>query len=396
MTSEERREARYLRRKAKREDKRKKVLEEHGDYYQVINRNALSRAAQDATKNVKHKESVKRFMMRRLTNTAELNQKLMYHKDVRKGFICFSLMERGKMRDIMSVRFSERVAQKSLNQNALVPVLTRSLIHDNGASQKDKGTSFARKRLVTHLRRHYRIYGREGYILLIDFKDYFGNIDHERAKQIIRDSFEDSGIVWLSELFIDAYHDHKIKHLHLSESEACKGLGLGSEINQTIAITYPNKMDHYIKEVLKIKGYGRYMDDSYLIHESKEYLWICLEKIKEICRELKITINEKKTRIVKLSHGFTFLKTQYFISDTGKIIRKPCHNSIVRERRKMKKQYRLLQDGMIPFAAIRMSYASWRGSLKHGNARRTIHAMDKLFDSLFIDNWRQGGEMVYG
>ncbi len=31
------------------------------------------------------------------------------------------------------------------------------------------------------------------------------------------------------------------------------------------------------------------MDDSYLIHESKEYLEYCLERIREICSELKIT-----------------------------------------------------------------------------------------------------------
>lgn len=87
-----------------------------------------------------------------------------------------------------------------------------------------------------------------------------------------------------------------------------KGLGLGSEDNQTIAVSYPNKLDHYIKEVLQIHEYARYMDDGYLIHESKEYLEYCLQEIRRICAELKIELNEKKTRIVKLSHGFTFLK----------------------------------------------------------------------------------------
>ena len=104
----------------------------------------------------------RRYMLRRLTNVAATNKKLTYCEDIHKGFICFGLNERGKHRDIMSVHFSERVPQKSLNHNALVPVLTRSLIHDNGASQKGKGTSFAMKRLVTHLRRHYRHHGTEG------------------------------------------------------------------------------------------------------------------------------------------------------------------------------------------------------------------------------------------
>ena len=310
MTSEERHEARYKRRKAKRDSKRKKVLEEHGDYYQVISRNALSRAAKEAAKGVKYKASVQRFMLRRLTNVSAIHRNLVYHKDIRKGFICFTLMERGKVRKIMSVHFSERVPQKSLNQNALIPVLTRSLIHDNGASRKGMGTGFAMKRLVGHLRWHYRRYGTEGYILLVDFSDYFGSIDHEVAKQIIADAFDDPGIIWLANLFIDAYYEYNVKFKNIPEEEAHKGLGLGSEINQTLAISVPNPMDHYIKEVLRIKCYGRYMDDFYLIHPDKEYLKYCLEQIEMICARLKITVSAKKTKIVKLSHGFTFLKTK--------------------------------------------------------------------------------------
>lgn len=391
MTSEERHEARYKRRKALRDSKRKKVLEEHGNYYQVISRNALSRAAQQAAKGVKYKASVQRFMLRRLTNIAAINRNLMYHKDIRKGFICFTLMERGKVRSIMSVHFSERVPQKSLNQNALIPVLTRSLIHDNGASRKDMGTGFAMKRIVGHLRWHYRRFGTDGYILVVDFSDYFGSIDHGVIKRIVARAFDDPNIIWLANLFIDAYYEFNVKFKKIPEEEAHKGLGLGGEPNQTLAITYPNRMDHYIKEVLRIHGYGRYNDDFYLIHESKEYLAYCLEKIRQICSELKITINEKKTGIVKLSHGFTFLKTKIYLTDTGKIIRKPCHKAIVRERRKLKKQKKLVDAGIMTFADVRCSYASWRGSMKPRNARKTIHSMDKLFDSLFIESWREGG-----
>lgn len=391
MTSEERHEARYKRRKARRDSKRKKVLDAYGDYYKVISRDALSRAAKQAAKGVKYKASVQRFMLRRLTNVAAINKNLTYHRDIRKGFICFNLMERGKLRKIMSVHFSERVPQKSLNQNALIPVLTRSLIHDNGASRKGMGTGHAMKRLVGHLRWHYRRYGTEGYILLIDFKDYFGSIDHGVVKEIIAKAFDDPGIIWLTNLFVDAYCEYNVKVKNLPEEEAHKGLGLGSEVNQTLAITVPSPMDHYIKEKLRIHGYGRYNDDSYLISLRKEDLMRYLEEIRKICDKLKININDKKTRIVKLSHGFTYLKTQIYLTDTGKIIRKPCHKAVVRERRKLKKQKRLLDEGIMEFSDIRCSYSSWRGSMKYRNARKTVHSMDKLFDSLFIESWMKGG-----
>lgn len=211
------------------------------------------------------------------------------------------------------------------------------------------------------------------------------------VKKIIAKAFDDPGIIWLTNLFVDSYYEYNVKVKGLPEEEAHKGLGLGSEINQTLAITVPNPMDHYVKEVLGIHGYGRYNDDSYLIHQSKEFLEYCLTEIRRICAGLKININEEKTRIVKLSHGFTFLKTKIYMEDTGKIIRMPCHKAVVRERRKLKKQKKLLDAGIMEFSDIRCSYSSWRGSMKYRNARKTIHSMDKLYDSLFIESWMKGG-----
>lgn len=170
-----------------------------------------------------------------------------------------------------------------------------------------------------------------------------------------------------------------------------RGLGLGSEVSQISAIAYPNRIDHYIKEVLRIKGYGRFMDDSYLIHEDKKYLKKCLDTVRGMYRELGIELNEDKTHICDLKHGFTFLKTKYFITDKGRIIMKPCRDAITRERRKLKKQARLVNEGIMTFEQVRTSYTSWRGSMQPRNAHRTVQSMDQLFNTLFIENrkeWR--------
>lgn len=54
--------------------------------------------------------------------------------------------------------------------------------------------------------------------------------------------------------------------------------------SQVLAIFYLNDLDHYIKEILKIKYYVRYQDDFLLLHPSKEYLKECLDKIKEFLK----------------------------------------------------------------------------------------------------------------
>lgn len=391
MTSEERREARYQRRCKRRKAKRDKLLKRHS-FEKVISRDSLSRAADKAASGVRYKASVKRFLLRKPINIGIIHKKLKNGKDVRKGFVCFKVMERGKLRDIMSVHFSERVPQKSLNMNALVPVLTRPLIFDNGASRAKMGTSHSMKRLKKHLGRHFRRHGRNGYVLQIDFKDYFARIDQGLAKQIVSDAFDDERIISLTHKFIDAYYEYNVRKAKREGRDPDlverKGLGLGSEINQTLAISVPSRLDHFVKEVLGIKAYARYNDDSYLIHESKDYLKYCLERIREVCAKLKITINDKKTKIVKLTRCFTFLKCRVSITESGKVLMRPCRKAITRQRHKMKKQKKLLDAGVLTMTDIEISYLSCRGFMAQKNARKTIHNFDILYKDLFHEKVR--------
>lgn len=356
--------------------KRQETIGKYDDFERVASLNSLYEAAREASKGVDWKASVQRYNSLLLFNISKTRAELLAGKDIRRGFICFDICERGKLRHIKSVHFSERVVQKSFCTNILYPTFTRSLIYDNGASQKGKGTQFALDRLTTHLRRHFRKYGREGGILLIDFSDYFGNVAHEPLFKIYRQIFTDPRVIALGMSFISAFGD--------------KGLGLGSETSQINAVMLPNHADHYAKEVLRIRGYGRYMDDSCLLHHSIAYLEECLERLEAIYSEYGIVINKKKTKIVDLKHGFTFLKTHFYITETGRIIKKPCRDSITRERRKLKKQAALVASGVLAFDEVRRSYASWRGSMSHRDAYRTVQSMDRLFNRLFIDQWKGG------
>lgn len=369
MTSAERKEKRRIRRSATREAKKQAAVGECDSLEKVADLNALMSASKKARSGITWKASVQRYLMNLLKNVADTHKKILSEEDVRRGFIKFDLIERGKLRHISSVHFSERVAQRSLCANALIPTLTRGLIYDNGASLKNKGITFALDRLSAHLQRHYRKHGNEGYVLLLDFSDYFGRIRHDVIKEILNQNFKDKRLISLAMSFVYAFGE--------------KGLGLGSETSQIFAVTYPSKIDHYIKEVLRIKGYARYMDDSYLIHKDKGYLKKCLEDLKNKFAEVGIVLNPKKTRIVKLSKGFTFLKTQYFLTDTGKVVRKACRESIVRQRRKLKKFKKFSDAGEMSFGHIYNSYMSWRGYIGHKDAHRTILSMDRLFRELF-------------
>lgn len=217
----------------------------------------------------------------------------------------------------------------------------------------------------------------EGYILIIDFKKYFDNIQHEPLFEIIDKSFTDERIRFFAKSCIATTDADK------PPEERGKGLYIGPEDSQIYAVAYPNKIDHLIKDQWRIHPYNRYMDDSYIIHESKEALTQIRDALFTEYRKMGIIPNEKKTQIVKLSRGFTFLKTKYFLTDTGKVIRKSDHDSIVRERRKLKKLKRFYDNGEMTIPQIEQSYMSWRGYILQKDAYDSVKSMDALFFDLF-------------
>jgi hypothetical protein len=109
-----------------------------------------------------------RYEARALPNIAETRRKLITGGNIQKGFVEFTLHERGKIRHIKSVYFSKRIVQKCLCDKVLPPILTSPLIHDNGVSVRDKGVHFAVRHLIAHLSRfcHNNGYSNAGYATL--------------------------------------------------------------------------------------------------------------------------------------------------------------------------------------------------------------------------------------
>ena len=156
MNSKERHEARYQRRKAAREEKRRARLGEYDNFDNLLDANNLIGAFKCSQKGVSWKSSVQRYEMNLLQQTNDSKKKLAAGEPVAQGFIEFDLRERGKMRHIKSVHIKERCIQRVLCDHALVPVLSNSLIYDNGASLENKGIHFSLDRLDKHLHWYYR------------------------------------------------------------------------------------------------------------------------------------------------------------------------------------------------------------------------------------------------
>ena len=296
----------------------------------------------------------------------------------------------------------------ALCDSVLDDALKPFLIHNNSASQKGKGVSFARQMFERDLH-NYWINNRtnDGYVGFVDFSKFYDNIRHDKAKEMVSakvDGF--SG--WLFGQIVDTfridvsymsddeyagcmnqrfdsvkYHAAIPEELRAGQKFMAKSADIGDQVSQNIGIFYPAPIDNYAKIVRRAKLYGRYMDDIYIIGKSREYIASVIQGITEQADRLGIFINERKTRIVKLSSTFTYLQIKYRLSDSGKVIKRINPKSVTRERRKLKAYRRLHEKGGIEYAAVEQAYKSWMGSHAPIMSKKQVKNMKQLYKGLF-------------
>lgn len=260
------------------------------------------------------KGSVLRFIHHRYRSCIKLSYLLRTGQYKKKPLFHFTLNERGKTRLISPVNYVDRLVQKTFCEHCLLPLIVPTLINDNGASLKNKGTQFSRDRFKHHLQSFIRKYGTDGYFVSVDYHNYFHSINNDIAFN--------NFYKWMhAKARNQTEHDNVNKILNVLKQFIYdeQGMGLGNQTSQLVAISYCNHIDHYIKEKLRIKQYGRYMDDSYAFVHTKAEAHQLVKYITEASEQIGLKVNTNKTCIMPITRPFTWLKNVYYVSKTGKI-----------------------------------------------------------------------------
>lgn len=296
-------------------------------------------------KSKQHKGEVVRFEIDLSKNITELIKELTSRKYKLGKYRKFKLFE-PKERLIEALSYKDRVVLMCFVTNVLKPIVSKHVIYDNAACQKNKGTDFGLNRLTKFLKREFiNEHGNDFYYLKCDIHKYFPSINHEVLLNKLKRIGLTDDELYMARLFMTNY-------------ETSVGIPLGNLSSQWYALIYLDDLDRFIKEKLQIKGYIRYMDDFILIHKDKNYLRYCLKEIDSFCKErLKVELNAK-TQIGKVKNGIDFLGFRLILTETGKVIKKLRGSSKRRIKRHLRNLKKLEDKGIVDreYVNIRKNY----------------------------------------
>ena len=365
----------------------------------------------------KFKYGTQLFEMNHLLETAKLQRDLLAGTYEPGPGNKFPISERGHRRYITSAKMRDKALNHTLCDEVIMPAISKYVIYDNSSSQKGRGVSHHRKRTEVHLHQYFMEYGtNEGWGLLIDFSGYYPNMMHDIDKAILNDVTRRSGyfteeeltlaeqlvdkIFRSMELDVSRFSDEEIERMYHSkvdpeinvgvpkrlltgEKMLKKGVDIGNQLSQGSGIIHAYPVDNYCKIVAGCHYYARYTDDIRIFHPSKDFLLGVLEAVRIILTRLGLIINEKKTRLFKLSKHFKHLQVDYQLANTGKVYRRISSKSMTRERRKLKKYKKKLEEGTMPYEDIENAFKSWLGGHWKLMTRRQIGNMADLYFQLY-------------
>lgn len=354
------------------------------------------------------KTEVQRFEINFLSELTALQKELLNHEYRTSEGSEFTLKERGHIRHIHGSRIRDRVVRHALCDNILEQAIEPYLYYNNGASRKGKGVGFTRKNFEKDLHNYCLEHGtNDGYVGFLDLSKFYDNIRHDRVKELLYPLLDEFSRGVLDEILrsfevdvsymtdeeytacMDAcfnsicYYENVEKSERTGKRYMKKSLNIGDQTSQNIGTFFPTRIDNYVSTVRGCRRYGRYMDDMYIICSTREELQSIIDGVKDIAHDLGLFINDDKTRIYRLSEMFIFLQTKYYVTDTGKVVKRINPKAITRERRRLKAYKRLMEKGLMTYPMIEQAYKSWMGDFTRIMSKKQIKNMKALYKELY-------------
>lgn len=195
--------------------------------------------------------------------------------------------------------------------NTLWPIYSKSMYEHSYGSIPGMGQIKACKQLQKWMR-IARSTGKNQWIGKADIAKFFFRIPHDVQLRELGKPLDDQDMMWFLETCIKG--DGRPTGLPIdcgdpTEAERIFGIGMpvGSLISQMTANVVLTPMDHFMKRIVTIPRYARYMDDMYLQGESKQQIWDSLGAMDDFLREnMGLQLNNK-TAVMRYDDGVEFV-----------------------------------------------------------------------------------------
>lgn len=376
----------------------------------------LYKAYRDARRHKRRKPYQMEFEMDMENNLVALRDELFYRTYKPRPCECF-IIHSSKKREVFASHFRDRVVHH-LYYNYTSQLFERVFINDSYSCRVGRGTHYGIHRLAAQIEEATEHYKRACYVMKLDIKGYFMHIDRQKllcitlsrllemahrgayCKKKWNEWIDYSFLAWLSQIIImnDPVRGCIKKGcpadwsgLPPSRSLFCSpagcGLPIGNLTSQLFSNVYMNEFDQYVVHTLACKYYGRYVDDSFVLSESKANLHNIERQASHfLLSNLALQLNPQKTDIRSTSYGVEFL---------GAYV-KPYRIYVSRQSlRRMRQKVRKLKEVSVP-QSLMASVNSYLGVLSHYRTYNIRYKWFGCWKHLYKYGFFTRGYLSYG
>ena len=282
-----------------------------------------------------------------------------------------------KPRLVMALGFRDRIVQWAIYRQ-INPYLDKRYINHSYGCRNGKGTLPA----VQCLHSWQQLISRkpdadDWYLIKGDISKYFYRVNHGKVLNTYGEVSDDAWFAWLIGTIInnpdvpfglpvgmkpdDCPRDKRLFDV---------GMPIGNLTSQETANLFLNRLDQYVKHVLRVHFYARYMDDFCLLVKGKENAWRIYRAIETFLRDELYLEMSPKSKVQKATDPVEFVG--YLTTPHGLRMRKKTTRHIKRSLKKVEEKY---TNGEISLDEAMESIVCYMGMTKHCdgyNLRRWI------------------------
>lgn len=252
----------------------------------------------------------------------------------------------------------DKVVQEAL-RSLIEPIFESEFLEGSHGFRPNRSTDTACRHLEAWLR------AGKVWVVDADITGCYDNIDQERLLDEVNRRIADGAVLKLIKAFLKA---GVMEEMKVQASE--RGTPQGGIVSALLANIYLHALD----EKLESRGIAwvRYADDFLLLCGSREEAEATLETVREILKEMGLSLSPEKTRLVHLDEGFDFLGWHY----QGRQ-RWPRKKSVDALRLKLREKTRRLRPGSMEAICgeLQPILRGWFNYFREGNSVKTFRTL---------------------